>query len=44
MVTYISAMDEVFRALADPTRRSLLDELFERGRADAQRARAAACR
>jgi DNA-binding transcriptional ArsR family regulator len=22
-------MDEVFRALADPTRRSLLDELFE---------------
>jgi DNA-binding transcriptional ArsR family regulator len=23
-------MDEVFRALADPTRRSLLDELFER--------------
>ena len=29
MVTYISAMDEVFRALADPTRRSLLDELFK---------------
>ncbi len=26
----ISAMDEVFRALADPTRRSLLDALFER--------------
>jgi DNA-binding transcriptional ArsR family regulator len=23
-------MDEVFRALADPTRRGLLDELFER--------------
>src|SRR6266540_2873282 len=23
-------MDEVFRALADPTRRSLLDELFKR--------------
>ncbi len=35
-------MDEVFRALAEPTRRSLLDELFERGRADAERARAAA--
>src|SRR5580692_2926038 len=29
MVTYNRAMDEVFRALADPTRRSLLDELFE---------------
>src|ERR1700694_38846 len=28
MVTYSGAMDEVFRALADPTRRSLLDELF----------------
>ena len=28
MVTYSSGMDEVFRALADPTRRSLLDELF----------------
>src|ERR1700731_3419921 len=31
MVTYIRVMDqvdEVFRALADPTRRSLLDELF----------------
>ena len=26
----IAAMDEVFKALADPTRRSLLDELFER--------------
>jgi DNA-binding transcriptional ArsR family regulator len=26
----VRAMDEVFRALADPTRRSLLDELFER--------------
>src|SRR5215212_596037 len=24
------AMDDVFRALADPTRRGLLDELFER--------------
>ena len=30
MVTYSAAMDEVFRALADPTRRRLLDELFER--------------
>src|SRR3984885_7532911 len=31
MVTYMDAMDmdEVFRALADPTRRSLLDELFK---------------
>jgi uncharacterized protein YndB with AHSA1/START domain len=29
MVTYDPAMDEVFRALADPTRRSLLDELFK---------------
>ena len=28
MVTYSLGMDEVFRALADPTRRSLLDELF----------------
>src|ERR1700738_2284682 len=28
MVTYIRGMDAVFRALADPTRRSLLDELF----------------
>ena len=28
MVTYCRAMDAVFRALADPTRRSLLDELF----------------
>ena len=30
MVTYMVGMDmdEVFRALADPTRRSLLDELF----------------
>src|ERR1700710_2776927 len=27
-VTYGGAMDEVFKALADPTRRSLLDELF----------------
>src|SRR5437762_4905491 len=29
MVTYYGGMDEVFRALADPTRRSLLDELFK---------------
>src|SRR5881396_3409250 len=29
MVTYSGGVDEVFRALADPTRRSLLDELFE---------------
>jgi uncharacterized protein YndB with AHSA1/START domain/DNA-binding transcriptional ArsR family regulator len=28
MVTYGTGMDAVFRALADPTRRSLLDELF----------------
>src|SRR5258707_7970505 len=28
MVTYGRCMDAVFRALADPTRRSLLDELF----------------
>ena len=28
MVTYRGSMDEVFRALADPTRRGLLDELF----------------
>src|SRR6202022_342482 len=28
MVTYGWRMDAVFRALADPTRRSLLDELF----------------
>jgi len=28
MVTYYLGVDEVFRALADPTRRSLLDELF----------------
>lgn len=27
-VTYVRDMDEVFRALADPTRRSLLDELY----------------
>ncbi len=33
MVTYYRTMDAVFRALADPTRRSLLDELF---RADGQ--------
>src|SRR6202161_428393 len=29
MVTYYRLMDEVFRALADPTRRTLLDELFK---------------
>src|SRR5215470_13151256 len=29
MVTYIVFMDEVFKALADPTRRSLLDALFK---------------
>jgi uncharacterized protein YndB with AHSA1/START domain len=28
IVTYYRSVDEVFRALADPTRRSLLDELF----------------
>src|SRR5258708_21428072 len=28
MVTYYLGMDAVFKALADPTRRSLLDELF----------------
>ncbi len=28
LVTYLRAMDDVFKALADPTRRSLLDELF----------------
>src|SRR6195256_6385090 len=28
MVTYSRAVDAVFKALADPTRRSLLDELF----------------
>ncbi len=28
MVTYVGGMDAVFKALADPTRRSLLDELF----------------
>src|SRR6185437_5184167 len=28
LVTYFSRMDPVFRALADPTRRGLLDELF----------------
>jgi uncharacterized protein YndB with AHSA1/START domain len=28
MVTYRAGVDEVFRALADPTRRALLDELF----------------
>src|SRR4051794_13311604 len=28
MVTYTRGMDAVFRALADPTRRSLLDELY----------------
>jgi uncharacterized protein YndB with AHSA1/START domain/DNA-binding transcriptional ArsR family regulator len=30
MVTYDGSVDAVFKALADPTRRSLLDELFER--------------
>src|SRR6202166_2121269 len=30
MVTYDGDMDAVFRALADPTRRSLLDELFRK--------------
>jgi DNA-binding transcriptional ArsR family regulator len=30
MVTYDWEMDEVFRALADPTRRALLDALYER--------------
>jgi DNA-binding transcriptional ArsR family regulator len=29
MVTYTAAMDEVFKALADPTRRALLDLLFD---------------
>jgi DNA-binding transcriptional ArsR family regulator len=29
MVTYSDRMDAVFRALADPTRRQLLDDLFE---------------
>jgi uncharacterized protein YndB with AHSA1/START domain/DNA-binding transcriptional ArsR family regulator len=29
MVTYSGGMDDVFKALADPTRRSLLDELFK---------------
>jgi uncharacterized protein YndB with AHSA1/START domain/DNA-binding transcriptional ArsR family regulator len=33
LVTYSHAVDKVFRALADPTRRELLDELF---RADGQ--------
>src|SRR6266705_411927 len=28
MVTYSADMDDVFRAMADPTRRALLDELF----------------
>jgi uncharacterized protein YndB with AHSA1/START domain len=30
MVTYYVLVDDVFKALADPTRRSLLDELFAR--------------
>ena len=30
MVTYCQAMDEAFKALADPSRRLLLDSLFER--------------
>ena len=29
LVTYYPSMDEVFKALADPTRRELLDRLFE---------------
>jgi uncharacterized protein YndB with AHSA1/START domain/DNA-binding transcriptional ArsR family regulator len=29
MVTYYSSVDSVFKALADPTRRGLLDELFK---------------
>src|SRR5664279_2827958 len=33
MVTYLGRMDAVFKAIADPTRRALLDELF---RADGQ--------
>src|ERR1700676_4081170 len=37
MVTYYLPMDAVFRALADPTRRSLLDQLF---REDGQTLRA----
>jgi uncharacterized protein YndB with AHSA1/START domain/DNA-binding transcriptional ArsR family regulator len=37
MVTYLHDVDEVFRALADPTRRELLDELF---REDGQTLRA----
>jgi DNA-binding transcriptional ArsR family regulator len=28
MVTYVARVDAIFRALADPTRRALLDELF----------------
>ncbi len=28
LVTYCAGVDDVFKALADPTRRSLLDELF----------------
>src|SRR5258708_10837008 len=30
MVSYCGVMDPLFRALADPTRRALLDELFAR--------------
>ena len=30
LVTYARLVDDVFKALADPTRRELLDELFER--------------
>ena len=37
MVTYTDPMDAVFRALADPTRRRLLDHLF---REDGQTLRA----
>jgi len=41
MVTYPGGVDEVFRALADPTRRSLLDELY---REDGQTLHALAAR
>ena len=30
LVTYTASVDDVFRALADPTRRGLLDELYRR--------------
>jgi DNA-binding transcriptional ArsR family regulator len=41
MVTYDGDMDAVFRALADPTRRSLLDGLFKQ---DGQTLSALECR